>query len=145
MLSPWFWIPVPPGGLDNVTKFGNCLLWYAYVNYKGCYRNSWCCFYLVHTLHWHIGPFHDFSIIISIRWKIHSAFIHVAVQWSLWNLARANSCAVVECANIYSNGVTQKSIFHRIWITMKKSFVKWVPGLRWSWSHRISDTPQPLS
>ena len=41
-----------------------------------------------------------------------------------------DSCAVVGCAKFCSdmmsyNGVTLKPIFHPIWITMEKSFVKW--------------------
>ena len=45
-----------------------------------------------------------------------------------------DSCAVVTCAKFCSgmipcNEVTMKQIFHRIWITMEKSFMKWSEGI----------------
>ena len=50
----------------------------------------------------------------------------IAMKFCTWH----DSCAVVACvkfcSNIkYYNGVTWKPIFHWIWITMEKSFIKW--------------------
>ena len=54
----------------------------------------------------------------------------IALKFCTWH----DSCTVVACAKFCSNiapynGVTLKSIFHRIWITWK-SFVKWDPFLQ---------------
>ena len=53
----------------------------------------------------------------------------IAIKFCTWH----DSCIVVACAKFCSdmipyNGVTLKPIFHQIWITMGKFFVKWVPG-----------------
>ena len=53
-----------------------------------------------------------------------------AIKFFTWH----DSCAIMACARFYSdmilhNGVTLKTVFHRIWISMEKSFVKWAPGL----------------
>ena len=50
----------------------------------------------------------------------------IALKFCTWH----DICAVVACANFWSviipfNGVTSKPSFHRILITMEKSFVKW--------------------
>ena len=81
------------------------------------------------------GSFHGRFFVIQIRWKPHSALIHVVVQWPLWKFCTwHDSCAVVACRKFCSdikpyNGVTVKPTFHRILITMEKSFV------RCSWSN----------
>ena len=53
----------------------------------------------------------------------------IAIKFCTW----PNSCVVVACAKCCSgmvpyNGVTVIPIFHRIWSTMEKSFLKWAPG-----------------
>ena len=74
----------------------------------------------------------DFIIVIHIRWKVHSALIQAVMKWLIWivctlqdNLtvvAYTELCIVM----ILVSGVTLKTIFQRIWIMMKKMFVKWV-------------------
>ena len=51
----------------------------------------------------------------------------------LWHFAHGTTAVLfVACAKFCSemmafNGVTPKPIWHRIWVTMEKSFVKWAP------------------
>ena len=83
------------------------------------------------------GPFHNsFSIVFQIWWKFHSALIQfinsevITFELHTWH----NSCADMACAKFCSdmvpyNAVTLKPIFHGIWITMEKSFVKQVPEI----------------
>ena len=72
----------------------------------------------------------DFSIVIQIQWEVHSCSLSccnevIAVKFCTWQ----DSCAVVACAKFCSdlipyNKVTPKPIFHLIWITIEKSFIK---------------------
>ena len=73
----------------------------------------------------------NFSIVIQIRLEI-SLWSHpccsevIAMKFCTWH----NSCAVMACAKFCSdmisyNGGTLKPIFHRIWITIEKLFMKW--------------------
>ena len=71
-----------------------------------------------------------------MRWfrgrKIHFALIHVMVNWSPWKCVHGMTF-VLSCAKFCSdmtpnNGVIVKQLFHRIWITMVKSVVKWATG-----------------
>ena len=53
----------------------------------------------------------------------------IAMKFCTWQ----DSFAVMPCAQFCSdmipcNGVTLKPVFHKIWITMKISFMKWVLG-----------------
>ena len=71
-----------------------------------------------------------FSIIIHIRWKFHSALIHVVVTWSLWHYAHGMTALLARqfCSDaINNNGFAIKHICHPIWIAMAKLFVKWAP------------------
>ena len=59
--------------------------------------------------------------------------IVIATIFGTWH----DSWAVVVCAKfcrdmITSNWIKAKWNFHRIWIVMEKSLVKWVPDQRWS-------------
>ena len=50
----------------------------------------------------------------------------ITMEFCTWH----DSCPVVPCAKFWSNtipynGVTPSPIFHKIWITMEKTFVKW--------------------
>ena len=36
----------------------------------------------------------DFSIVIQIRWKFHSALIQVVVKWSIWSFAHGTTAAL---------------------------------------------------
>ena len=52
----------------------------------------------------------------------------ITMKFCTWH----NNCAFVACGKFCSNTipyneVTLKPIFHRIWITLEKSFMKWVP------------------
>ena len=71
----------------------------------------------------------NFSILIQIRWKIHSAPIQVVIKWLLRNFAHGTAAVLSWHAQnfvaISHNGVMLKPNFHRIWITIEKSFVKW--------------------
>ena len=76
----------------------------------------------------------DFSIIIKIWWKFHSALIQVEVKWLLQNFAHATTAVLswhvqhfVAICLLHYNGVTLKQIFHQILITMEKLFVKRAP------------------
>ena len=56
----------------------------------------------------------------------------ISVEFCTWQ----ESCAVVASVKFCScmipyTSVTLKPIFHQIWITIEKSFVKWPPGLHW--------------
>ena len=61
----------------------------------------------------------------------------IATKFGTWY----DSWAVVACAKfccdmINCNWIRAKWIFHRIWIVMEKSLVKWVPGFKISnWIH----------
>ena len=82
------------------------------------------------------GPFYErFSIVIQIRWKSYSALIDVEMKRSLWHFSCGTTAVLsLACAKFCSDmmhysEVTLTSIFHRIWIRIEKSFVKWAPGL----------------
>ena len=54
----------------------------------------------------------------------------IAMKFCTWQ----DSCAVMACAKFCSdlmsyNGITVKQIFHRNWMAMEKSPMKWAPGL----------------
>ena len=74
--------------------------------------------------------FHHNSNSMEISFCFHwSCSAVIAMKFCTW----LNSCAVMTCAKVCSdmlpcNGVTLKPIFHRISITMEKSFMKWAPG-----------------
>ena len=78
----------------------------------------------------------DFSIVFSnsMEISVHSQPRCGAVTtmtFCTWHDSRAVAACAKCCSDIVSyNGVTLKSIFHRIWIMMEKSFVKWAPGYR---------------
>ena len=58
------------------------------------------------------GKLYDFSIVIQIRWKFHSALIQVVVKWSLWNFAHGTT-VVVTCATFCSDMIPNlRSPFH---------------------------------
>ena len=69
-----------------------------------------------------------FSIVIHIRWKFHSALIHVVMTWSLWNYANGMTALLarqIRSDTNNNNGFTLKHICHPIWIAMATLFVKW--------------------
>ena len=79
------------------------------------------------------GPFHErfFFIVIQIRWKIGFSITQLYGFISLHNYAHATT--VVPCAAFHSDHITTTWMrtgwnFHRIWILMGTSFVKWVPS-----------------
>ena len=77
------------------------------------------------------SAFHDFSVVIQIRWKFHAVHIRDLVKWSLWNFAHGTTF-VQNCVTIWfpTMKLHLKSSFHRIKITMGKSFMNWAPGVR---------------
>ena len=96
---------------------------------------------------WNRGPFderfsHWNSKLMEISFCSHPSCNEViAMKFYTW----PDSCTVMTYTKIssnmiHSNGVTLKPIFHRIWITMKNSFMKWAPGpisimSFWNWFH----------
>ena len=76
----------------------------------------------------------DLSTTIIILWKFHAALIQVVVSWLLSNFAHDTTaellCHVQNFIAIWymAMELTLKPNFHWIWITMKKSLVKWFPG-----------------
>ena len=70
----------------------------------------------------HKGFFHHVSNSIEILFCSHPSSSEVVVmKFYTWH----DSCA---CSDMVPyNEVTRKPIFHRIWFTMEKLFVKWAP------------------
>ena len=75
------------------------------------------------------GLFHNrFSTVIQTRWKVcsHRNCDRYEILHMAWQL-----CCYVVCKILYRYDSTQgsctKIIFHRTWITMEGSFVKWAP------------------
>ena len=88
--------------------------------------------------------FHRNSNSMEIPFCCHPSCSEEVIAMKFWTWH--DSCAVMSCAKlcsnmIHCNGVTQKPIFHRIWTTMEKSFMKWAPSHQqlWCWpsNHRI--------
>ena len=73
----------------------------------------------------------DFFIVIQIRWKIGFSITQLYGFISLQNYAHATT--VVPCATFHGDHITTTWMragwnFHRIWISMGTSFVKWAPS-----------------
>ena len=72
-----------------------------------------------------------FSFVMQIRWHFLSALIPSCIKGIAMKCCTCHdSCTFVACATFCSdmipyNWVTLKQLFHRIWIMIEKSFVKW--------------------
>ena len=75
----------------------------------------------------------NFSITIQMWWKFHFAPIQILIKWSLQYLAHGTTAGLswhvpnFFCDMVISNWIRAKWNFHRIWIVMEKSLVKWAP------------------
>ena len=73
----------------------------------------------------------DSSTTIQIRWKFN--FAEVLVKWFIWNFAHAKLCRHGMCNIVYRYDKLHWSYtkynFHRILITIEKSFDKWATGI----------------
>ena len=82
----------------------------------------------------------DFSTVIQIQWKFHSALITVIKKWLLWNFAQGMiavlSWHVQNLVGIWfrTTRVMPKWFFVEFELQRKKSIVKWSPGKAY-WKH----------
>ena len=101
---------------------------------------------LVHSgagAHFTNNFFHHNSNVMEISFCSHPNTNKViATIFGTWH----DSWAVVACAKfccdmVTSNWIRAKWNFHRIWIVMDKSLVKWAPGWLLAWQHHDHFTP----
>ena len=111
-------------------------------NIPGLLKYNQCIFYQspIYMLMWMLllkcrpGAYFicNFSIVIQMRWKFHSALSSLKRSDRYEICTCHDSCVVVACAKFCRNlipysGVRLKPISHCTWITMEKSFMKWAP------------------
>ena len=92
----------------------------------------------------------DFSILIQIQWKFCFSVTVTPLSTAI-SLPKFHSChdctAVVPWARFHSDHLTTiwrraESNFHRIWFTIEKLFMEWVPG----WINNVrSQHPLPVA